>query len=594
MSSFDSLQDQLDYLNDQIKFLKARIDEMSVRLVAIDSGKAQAAPVLEGERFAKVVEEVESKEDVLSWAGHALLPRIAAVCFMLVMALVLRTLTDGDFIGKFSGSVLGIVYAATLIAWGWYQYSKQGRLAPVFPACGLLLLFSVILESHTRFESVSTFWAYVLLVSASLPVVIIGLKYNSSMLLSTAVVGASLSGMAIDFPDPGFPLLGGLLLAANIASYFAFEKKVSPALRWLTLIFTVLFWMLWSFKLNVPLTRGVIPVDKLYLTWFVPSLFVFWLFNLLIVWKNVIKGIVPGFFESLLPTINSAGAYAALSVVVIPWTGKGWLLGAVALLVAAVHFSFAARVSRHNEEGALGSNIFTFAGVVLLLVGMPLVSGKMLWSLPVWSVCAYILVLFSDRWRSGGVRVSSYFLQAGSALVAIFHVYPNIKENFTETAFIAFVLSVVSLLQYYWCRKHLPVSKDSAYFSWLDKNDFSGVVLLLAGLLNGLYFFRFGLTGFLPGELWLGARMSGLTLIINMGSVVLMIAGLKKRSLELMVVAVCIALFGAAKVFLWDLFKVEGVFLVVSVFSFGVVAAVGSVVMGKWQRTVNSEALSQR
>jgi hypothetical protein len=586
MSSFDSLEDQLDYLNDQVKFLKARIDEISARLVAIDSGKAQAAPVLQDEQFAKVA---PPKEDVLFWAGQALLPRIAAVCFMLVAALVLRTLTDGDFIGKFSGSILGIVYASALIAWGWYQYTKQGRLAPVFPGCGLLLFFSVILETHTRFESVSTLWAYVLLVSASLPVVIIGLRYNASFLLSMAVIGASLSGMAINFPNPHFPLLGGLLLAANIAAYFAFEKKISPALRWVVLIFTVLFWMLWAFKLNVPLTRGVTPVDRLYLTWFVPTLFVFWLFNLLIVWKNVFKGIVPGFFESLLPTINSAGAFAALNVVVIPWTGKGWLPGVAALIVAAVHFFFAAGVSKHNKEGALGSNVFTFAGVVLLLVGMPLVSGRVLWSLPVWSVCAYILILFSDRWRNGGVRVSSYFLQAGSAVAAIFYVYPGTKENFAGTAFIALILSVVSLLQYHWCRKHLPVTKDSAYFSWLDKNDFSGVVLLLAGLLNGLYFFRFGLTGFLPGELWLGARMSGLTFIINMGSVVLMIAGLKKRSLELMVVAVCIALFGAAKVFLWDLFKVKGVFLVVSVFSFGVVAAVGSVVMGKWQRAVGSE-----
>lgn len=588
MSSFESLEDQLDYLNDQVKFLKARIDEISIRLGAIDADKV---PSVEGRQdishltpspVAQIT--ANTKEEVLSWTGQALLPRIAAVCFILVFALVLRTLTDGDFIGKFSGSMMGIAYASGLIAWGWYQYSKQGKLAPVFPGCGMLLLFSVILETHTRFESVSTLWAYLFLLSTSLPVVIIGLRYQASMLLATAVIGASLSGMVIDFPDPHFPLLGALLLAANIAGYFAFEKKVSPNLRWIVLVFTVLFWMLWSFKLNVPFTRGETPVDKLYLGWFLPALFAFWLFYIFTVWKNVYQGKVPGFFESLLPTINCAGAFAASDVVVVPWTGRGMLFGLITISVAISHLFFADRVSRHNKEGGLGANIFAFPGVILLLCGMTLLTGNVLWSLPLWSVSAYLLIIFSNRWRNGGVRVSSYFLQAVTTVIGVMYVYSSSGQSLAGRAFIALVVSLVSLFQYCWSRRHAPISKDSAYFSWLDKNDFSGVVLLLAGLVNGLYFFRFGLDGFLPGGLWLGARMSGLTFAINLGAVVLMLAGLKKRSLELMVVAVGIALFGAFKVFLWDFFKVKGVFLVVSVFSFGVVAAVGSFVMGKWQR----------
>jgi hypothetical protein len=57
-----------------------------------------------------------------------------------------------------------------------------------------------------------------------------------------------------------------------------------------------------------------------------------------------------------------------------------------------------------------------------------------------------------------------------------------------------------------------------------------------------------------------------------------------RRSTELRGVAILVSLVGAAKVFTYDLVALQGIARVASVFSFGLLAAVASVVLGRWQR----------
>ena len=59
---------------------------------------------------------------------------------------------------------------------------------------------------------------------------------------------------------------------------------------------------------------------------------------------------------------------------------------------------------------------------------------------------------------------------------------------------------------------------------------------------------------------------------------------LKGRNREIVIIATIVAVLGGIKVFILDLFGINGVPLVLSVFSYGVVAAFGSVVLGKWQK----------
>lgn len=579
----DSHDERLVRLTEQISVLQSQVDAILERVERLDKGQLK-----EMKPAVKPVPTVIAQDGVLDWAGRkALLPRIAAVCFMLVVALMLRTVTDNGMINILFGSLLGLSYSSFLVFFGGFLYSRKSPIAPVFPACGLLLLFSIILEVHARFETLSAVMAYFFLLLAGLVVVLIAHRYRAPMLLSLGTVGVALVSMAIDFPNPVFPLLAVVVLAANLSAHAACQRQLCPALRWLTLGLAMLLWMFWAFKLSVPLLRGEVPGHGLYLHWFMPTLAVYWAFYLFVTLRRVTRNLSFGFFESFLPIVNAVGVYWAAWTVVEPWSKREDLLGVGFVIVAVGHFLVSGWLARVHEEGAPGSNIFTFAGSILLLLALPSTLGGIIWALPVWSVTALVLGLLSGRWASGGVRVTSYLLQVCACLTAVSAGALSVAGGVSFVSFaVALIMTVTALLHYRWCRGHKPVAKDSAYFSWLDKNDFGAVSLLVVGLVSGYYFSSIVLHFLLntvSGN-FDNVFRCGQTVLINAGALLLLVAGARKRNVEIILVAVTVAVFGALKVFVFDMFSANGMPLVFSVFSFGVVAAVGSVVSGRWQQ----------
>jgi hypothetical protein len=71
--------------------------------------------------------------------------------------------------------------------------------------------------------------------------------------------------------------------------------------------------------------------------------------------------------------------------------------------------------------------------------------------------------------------------------------------------------------------------------------------------------------------------------ILNLGSIGLMYWGLRGRDPQVLATAALVAVAGGLKVVGSDLLTASGVPLVVAVFSFGVAAAVGSLVLGRMQ-----------
>ena len=81
-----------------------------------------------------------------------------------------------------------------------------------------------------------------------------------------------------------------------------------------------------------------------------------------------------------------------------------------------------------------------------------------------------------------------------------------------------------------------------------------------------------------------GNALSGAqSLLINGAAIAFLVISYLRRNRELRNVALLITLAGAGKVFLYDLVGVEGMARVLSVFSFGFVAAAASYVLGRWQ-----------
>lgn len=580
----------IENLTEQISILKERVEHLSARLSVLESSKSVSPAT--GKASSSTAQPLPRKMHASQTPGlidtSTLLPRIATICFLLVVALILRTITDNQIINTQVGSVLGMTYAAILILLGWRLYGKESRLAPVFPGCGILLLFSIVLETHARYQSLSTIGAYSILFIAGATIFAMSIRYRASTLVCLGVPGTAAVAMAIDFPYPIYPILGLLLLSAVIAASYAFKQQMCRYLRWFTLVLSVIFWMLWTSKINTLPTCAEPVAELMHPSWFFPMLFIFWGAYLTTVVLNVLKkDLQLGFFESILPTILAIGAFGAGHTAVCSWfQDKTWFY-ATLVVIATLHLALAGWLASHNREKTSGTNVFIFAGACLITMTGATVFKNIGYVLPVLTGSALALALLSAYWKNEGVRVTSYFLQVVTCATAIISGAILVPATIpVVTGLAALSLTLCSLIQYNWSRSHAPDPSRSFFFSTVDKKDYSAVVLLVTGLLGGYFFFQFGLHTVLSK---MGADFefqfrSGQSLIINFGAIVLMYLALKNRNKEIIIIGAIVALIGAGKVFLLDLFGIKGVPLVLSVFSTGVVAAFGSVVMGKWQK----------
>ncbi len=580
-----SLETEVAKLTEELQFLRQKMDAMAVRLSALESGHSPDPP----EPHSPDIPYQLDEQDMIGWLGQgALLPRISTICFLLVFALILRTITDHNVINTSVGSVIGMGYAIFLIGWGWWAYEKGNRLAPVFPGCGLLLLFSMVFETHVHFLSLPTSAAYFILFAVLVVAVRIALLYRAPFLICLATLGSGITAMAMEYPDPVYPVQAALFAAVNIAAYIAARRAVCPWLQWPILLLTMTFWLFWSFKLSSSPVCDEPIAFELCLSWFFPILFAFWLMYFVTTARSIIKTVeYPSFYDSFIPTIVAPAAFFAAFSAAFTWTrNPGWIVVA-ALFVVILHFIVAAWFAAREKEGSPGSNIFTVAGAVLLAASLYSLKNGMVWALPIWSITAFVLAIISNRWQSGGVRVTSYLLQGFACIMAVTSGAVATSTKHPAAGILAaLTLTVMSLLQYSWCRRNQPPLAKSSYFSWLDKKDVSAAILLLAGLIAGFSFSRLVLFQFLAvtGDDLAKAFSGGQSVLINIGAMLLLVIGGRKKSLEILVTGVVVLLLGAFKVFVLDLFSIKGVPLVVSVLSFGIVAAVGSVVLGRWSR----------
>lgn len=596
-----TVEDRVNWLAEELLLAKEEIAGLVCRIESLEQGKVVASMEVarSGHERSPLVSLAPTNSPELaaieedSWVhlGQAvLLPRLAAVSFMLVVALILRTVTDNGLLGLLAGSLLGMAYAVALIAIGVLLYVRKSSMAPVFPACGALLLYAIIFEAQGHFASLSGQTGYLILLAAEVAIVLVGLCCQAKALLGIAIFASTLVGIAIGFPSPMFALLGTIILVNSIAAHLASRRQITHALRWYSLIFATIFWMLWAYKLNFALKFSPAGVKGLELKFFLPLLFVFWAFyTYTSLWQTLKSGVALGGFHHLLPSVVAGGAFFAANAVLSPWIGRQELIGMATVLISALYLGLVAWLARQGEDDIPGGKEFVTAATILLIQGLA-IAVPPLWALPVWTVAAAILTRRADQWRSGGIRLISYLFQIFVLLFAVRHESLSVQETVWPLGvLVAGGMAVCNLWLYHWCRRH-PPDYDSAFFTVFDPRDFSAVILLVLGLFQGFAALRFLAFAILPGEgvAAVKAFACAQSVILNGGIVCLLLVGLNKRNREMVIVAGVAVLVAASKVFLFDLFRANGLPLVFSVFSFGVVAATSSVVMRKWQVKSNT------
>ncbi len=597
-----ALEDRVELLSARVQALELQLEELTKRIggetAAAISLLAGSPPIARSEEYP-LGEPSDVSEEVLTWAGRtALLPRLSALCFLLVVALILRTITDSGLVDKLVGSGLGMFYAAGLMAFGWYKYGKGSPLAPVFTACGAVLMPIIVVETHAHFQSLPLVPAYLTLMGTGIAAAVISRRFTAFVPVSFGILGMCLAGAAIDYPHPFFPYLSMVLITANILGYGAAQLKQCSWLRWVVLVVTMVMLQLWGLRLGLALRRGEVPPPDLALSWFLPVLSLFALTYLVLAILGIVRSGAARIsrFDFALPTLNAAWAFTA-ALYVVDAAGRGThLLGAVGILAGMAHLAVVFWLAQRAVEGAPGSSSFTFAGGVLLALALPPTTGMFTLSLPIISSVAIFLAVMSRVWENGGVRWMTYLFQIYScaALAVTLH-----GEGAAATDFInilpAGLLTVVVLYHYQWCRRWPPPT-NSAFFSRFDKNDRCAVLLLLAALVSGFYAMRVGIyqaAQMLPVDARRDAFRCAQSVLINVSAAGFVLFAYLRRNREIRNVAVLVTLVGGVKVFLYDLLGAHGMPLVFSVFSFGLAAAIESVVLGKWLKQVDVEGGEQ-
>jgi hypothetical protein len=596
----NTIEEKVDQLADQIKTLTNQLSNQHERLTSLEKEWFNRA----GEGFASVPPSVDRLQAVAqvnkiqvndtspagtksSWAGRgSFLAKLATISFILVVALILRTLTDSDIIAVKTGSIIGTAYAAFLIAVGWRMISRKQTLGPIFPICGALLMYALVLEAHARFTAYTSVTAYSILLLTMLTLAIIGKRYRRFLFSGVGLLGASCAAFAIDFPTPFFPHLALFLFAANVIA-FSCEYQHTKRIQLILYIMSMLFWFLWVFKLRAQLGQGIEALPALGLPWFLPmtllSFFTFMGFSVYISFRDG-NSLVA--FDISVPTANVLWFYPACSLVVTPWLGAGHLLGYAGLTLSLLHFVVAWSIFKFSRQGGVGICAYVFAGAALMVMATLSAVDNILLALPFWGLVAVMMSLASQACEVGGVRLTSYLLQCVATFLGItYGAFLPGSSSPILSFFVVGFLAAMSVFQYHWSRKH-PINCSIGFFAMIDPGDISAVVLLIVAVIDGFCMVQlvvyelFAIFIANSGNALVGAQ----SIVINVGAMGLMIFGLLKKNREILYIATGVVIIGAFKAIGYDLFKVHGIPLVLSVFSFGAAAAVGSVVFSRWSQ----------
>jgi len=607
-----TITEKVDRLYEQIESLSRRLADLEGRLAAGPPGQSVAVaearpgtivgpalPPRPGQPPGKpgAGEPDSLSDEAIRWASRAsLFPRLATLCFLMVIALILRTITDNGIVNPLLGMGLGMGYAAALMVTGWSLYRQGSSLAPVFVACGAILMSSIVVETHARFRSLPLVPAYWTLMATGAGMAFVSRQFTVFLPVSVGTLGMCLAGAAIDYPDPFFPYLFMILLTANLLGYYAGTLKRCGWLRWTVLLVTLAMFLLWGMRLEAVAARKIAAAPALAPGWFLPVLAVVSVAFLTIALLGIVRSRREqvSAFDFCLPTINAVGSYLAARVVVSEADGSALALNLVAILFALLHFGAAFWLAMRQIEGVPGTNSFVVAGCALLGLAVPAALGSALAAAPVLGATALGVAVLSDRWGSGAIRATSYLLQVYAIVsLALYLLANGPAATLLAGTVPAAVLAAAALGHYRWRRRHAPPAR-SPLFGTYDTQDLSGVVTLLVALASSFFLLREIAWHILAGGSG-GPEAFQCTqsIIINLAALGLGLYAFRARNREIRNVAILVIAVGAVKS-ASDLFDTKGVPLVLSVFSFGLAAATQSITLSRWQKSSPTPAAEGR
>ncbi len=566
---------RVETLEGQVRHLMAEVDRLSARAPAPGGGpvREKAAP---GSSDTDPLVAV----DLRQFKAPNLLSTIAAVSFLLAIALVLRTLVDSGTVERRVGAYAGLAYAFLLLVLGHIRYTRAHRAIPVYSVCGALLLFSIIVEGHTRFHTLSPMFAYTVLALALFTTVAFGVRHGVPSLVMVGVLGATTAGLALEFPEPTFPALAALMLLANMAVRYAIRLRHCRWLNGAVMGLTVFFWILWIIRITHGTGAG--DGEYVWLPWFMPVLGICAGWYLLVAaWAGMGKVRSRGRFETSLPPMVAAFAYPACrSYAEVAGSARLtialWVFPAAMIMVLLAFFL--ARVKDRPRGTAVS---FILGALLLLCVSLHDTLATMPQVLITCSILGLLGMVLSTRWKSHGLRLASYLIQIYVAVLALTDgTILALGDVSVKPVGLAAMLGLAALGHYVLARGPLPKRQRAPL---VDPANRFAIVLFILTLVYGFTIIRLVWYGVCSGSENPDTFQAGQSLVLLAGGILLASIAFRGRIKEFAVIATLVAILGAGKVLSYDLTHLHGVPLVVSVSAVGVAASLGAFIWKKWQ-----------
>ena len=539
-----------------------------------------------------------TSEEILSWVDKSyILSRIATTSFIVAVALALRTAADSGSIDLQIGSFLGMLYAFGLIMYSWFAYKERSIQAPVYILWGTIIMCSVVVEAHRVFDTVPSEMAYVVMALTGLVATVISRMHHVALPVFVGTLGMSFGSFAINYPSPIFPYLVIIMGLANLFATYATRLLRASWLRWLLFALTLFMIQIWDLKLSIYLSKLSPENLEFSVQGLMPSIgflgVVFAGVALLGVLGKVQQKISK--FDIVLPVLNVCWVYLAAKYAIGQGLTTPQTFGWIAVCAALIHLLIGWWLLGRAEGGALGTTSFALAGGLLLAFAAPMAIGHAVIATAMVALLAVAMVWISVRRNNHGLRLISYVLQlyACSALVYLLWATDGTKPSLVG-ALSSGLLASIAFCHYFWARRH-PATPGESFMHKLNKNDRGASVLLVAALFSGFFTMRVGLYQALDfmhmatHSAFGGAQ----SVLINVTAAVLLWFSLMKHNKELRNVAVVITVIGAGKVFLMDMVQLKGMPLMISVFTFGLVAALASFVLGRWNKKDQAGAVEK-
>jgi len=576
-------------LEERVARLEGQVAELSATLVRLQGEAVGATPLPQSATPKSPVKiGTETSDEMLSWVDRAyILPRIAVTSFILVVALALRTLTDSGAIELELGTLLGMVYATVLIFYSWFSYSQKGAQAPVFALWGTIVMCAVVVETHRVFQAVPTVVAYLLLTATGWVTVLMSRRFRVALPVMAGTVGMSFGAFAINYPSPVFPLLTVILILANGFAAYATGLLRASWLRWLLFTLTLFMVQIWDLKLGIYLGKLTVDNIDFSIQGFLPAIGALGMAFVGIALLGVLGKIQENVsrFDIALPVLNVLWIVIAAHYALAHGLASPWTFGVPAVIVGAGQLWLAWWLARRGGEEAYGTTSFALAGGLLIAFTLPWAVGNHLLASTTTAALALGLGIAAQRVENGGVRLVSYLLQfyASVSLVVLLQATEQAEPSLVGAA-ASGLLATIGTYHYFWARR-MPAPPGGSWTDRFNSNDRLAVLLLVAALLSGFFTLRMGLYQALSAMHLATPKAfgSGQSLLISMAACALLLISLRQRSKELRNVGLLVTVVAAGKVLL-DVVNLKGVTLLFSVFSFGIAAAVASVVLGKWGR----------